>query len=130
MEYEGDLPVRLKGEYVRDEEEQARYFRELLEIFTTEGVDSAFACTFVCYGLVHRADPREDLDLASWGVVKVLEEGSARRTAMCPGNRRRLSAPWPSATPDPGHRRDPGAPAGRVRLIRGGGPGTGVTLAA
>ena len=31
---------------------------------------------FVCYGLPHRADPREDLDLASWGVVKVLEEGS------------------------------------------------------
>lgn len=76
VEYEGDLPVRLKGEYVRDEEEQARYFRELLEIFTTEGVDAAFACTFVCYGLVHRADPREDLDMASWGVVKVLEQGS------------------------------------------------------
>jgi hypothetical protein len=78
VEYEGDVPVRLKGEYVRDEEEQARYFRELLEIFTTEGVDAAFACTFVCYGLVHRPDPRADLDMASWGVVKVLEEGSGR----------------------------------------------------
>jgi len=27
----------------------------------------------VCYGLPHRSDPREDLDMASWGVVKVLE---------------------------------------------------------
>ncbi len=76
LEYEGDVPVRLKGAYVRDEEEQARYFRELLEVFTTEGVDAAFACTFVCYGLWHREDPAEDLDMASWGVVKVLENGT------------------------------------------------------
>lgn len=76
LEYDGEVPVRLNGSYVRDEEEQARYFRELLEVFTEEGVDAAFACTFVCYGLVHRADPREDLDMASWGVVKVLESGT------------------------------------------------------
>lgn len=76
LEYEGGVPVRLNGEYVRDEEEQATYLRELVEIFEAEGVDAAFACTFVCYGLVHRADPRADLDMASWGVVKVLEEGS------------------------------------------------------
>lgn len=76
LEYEGAVPVRLNGSYVRDEEEQAQYFRELLEVFTAEGVDAAFACTFVCYGLVHRADPRADLDMASWGVVKVLEEGT------------------------------------------------------
>lgn len=76
VEYDGDVPVRLNGAYVRDEEEQARYFRELLAVFEAEGVDAAFACTFVCYGLVHRADPREDLDMASWGVVKVLENGS------------------------------------------------------
>ncbi|WP_290056954.1 hypothetical protein [Amycolatopsis solani] len=84
VEYEGDTPVRLKGTYVRDEEEQARYFRELLEVFTTEGVDAAFACTFVCYGLVHRADPAEDLDMASWGVVKVLEEGTGDTYADVP----------------------------------------------
>ncbi|WP_103335808.1 hypothetical protein [Amycolatopsis sp. CA-126428] len=76
LEYEGDVPVRLKGDYVRDEQEQARYLRELVEIFAAEGVDAAFACTFVCYGLVHRADPRTDLDMASWGVVKVLENGT------------------------------------------------------
>ncbi|WP_410596951.1 hypothetical protein [Amycolatopsis sp. lyj-23] len=75
LEYEDGLPVRLKGDHVRDEEEQARYLRELVEIFAAEGVDAAFACTFVCYGLVHRADPRTDLDMASCGVVKVLEDG-------------------------------------------------------
>jgi hypothetical protein len=76
LEYEGEVPVRLTGDYVRDEQEQARYLRELVEIFAAEGVDAAFACTFVCYGLVHRADPRTDLDMASWGVVKVLENGT------------------------------------------------------
>ncbi|WP_103353448.1 hypothetical protein [Amycolatopsis sp. CA-128772] len=78
LEYDSEIPVRLNGEYVRDEEEQARYLRELVEIFAEAGVDAAFACTFVCYGLVHRADPRADLDMASWGVVKVLEEGTGR----------------------------------------------------
>jgi hypothetical protein len=76
LEYDDGVPVRVKGDYVRDEEEQARYLRELLEVFTTEGVDAAFVCTFACYGLVHRADPRTDLDMASWGVVKVLQDGS------------------------------------------------------
>ena len=65
--------MRLNGDYVRDEQEQATYLHELLDIFTTEGVDAAFVCTFVCYGLPHRSDPREDLDMASWGVVKILE---------------------------------------------------------
>ncbi|HEX4203159.1 MAG TPA: hypothetical protein VHZ51_02960 [Ktedonobacteraceae bacterium] len=73
IEYEGSTPVRLNGNYIRDEQEQATHLRELLDIFTTEGVDAAFVCTFVCYGWPHRSDPREDLDMASWGVVKVLE---------------------------------------------------------
>jgi hypothetical protein len=73
VEYDGTTPVRLNGDYIRDEQEQATYMRELLDIFTTEGVDAAFVCTFVCYGLPYRSDPRLDLDMASWGVVKVLE---------------------------------------------------------
>jgi hypothetical protein len=73
VEYEGASPKRLNGDYVRDEQEQAVYLRELLDVFVAEGVDAAFACTFVCYGFPHRTTPREDLDMASWGVVKVLE---------------------------------------------------------
>ncbi len=65
---------RINGEHVRDESEQVRYLRDLLEIFEEAGVDSAFWFTFAGYGLPHRADPREDLDLASYGVVRFLED--------------------------------------------------------
>ena len=39
-------------------------------------VDSAFVFTFALHGFPHRpdGDPREDLDLASHGIVKVLED--------------------------------------------------------
>ncbi len=66
--------LHLNGEYIRDEEEQARYVRELLTIFTEAGVDSAFVFAFVLYQLPHRQDPHEDLDLASYGIVKVYED--------------------------------------------------------
>lgn len=68
-------PVRLSGEYQRDEAGQASYLRELLEIFDSEGVDSAFVFLFALYNMPHRpdGDPRDDLDLASLGIVKVLE---------------------------------------------------------
>lgn len=67
-------PVRLNGEYDRDEAGQASYLRELLEIFDAEGVDSAFVYLFALYNYPHRPnDSRHDLDLASLGIVKVLE---------------------------------------------------------
>lgn len=67
--------LRLNGEYERDEAGQAAYLSELLEIFDSEGVDSAFVYLFALYNLPHRpaGDPRDDLDLASVGIVKVLE---------------------------------------------------------
>lgn len=73
IEWDGATPVRLNGTYMRDEAEQATYIRDLLHVFTVEAVDIAFVNTFVRYDLPHRADPREDLDLASYGVVKLLE---------------------------------------------------------
>ena len=79
VEYDKDTgaPVRLDGEYARDEDGQATYLRELLEVFEAEGVDSAFVFTFALHDYPHRpdADPRDDLDLASYGIVKVLEDG-------------------------------------------------------
>jgi hypothetical protein len=75
VEYEDNRPIRLNGDYVRDETEQAAHLRELLEIFVAEGVDTAFVNTFASYHLPHRNDPRLDLDMASYGVVKVLEGG-------------------------------------------------------
>ncbi|MFE7127684.1 hypothetical protein [Streptomyces sp. NPDC057617] len=77
VEYDKETgaPLRLNGEYVRDEAGQAAYLRELLEAFDAGGVDSAFVFTFALNDHVHRpdGDPREDLDLASYGIVKVLD---------------------------------------------------------
>ncbi|GLY65093.1 hypothetical protein [Amycolatopsis taiwanensis] len=78
VEYDKDTraPVRLSGEYARDEAGQAAYLRELLEAFEAGGIDGAFVFTFALYDYPHRpgGDPREDLDLASYGIVKVLED--------------------------------------------------------
>ncbi|GAA1351419.1 hypothetical protein [Streptomyces beijiangensis] len=69
-------PPALDGDYVRDESEQSRYLTELLTVFEEEGLDAAFWFTFAGYGAPHRAgDPRHDLDLATYGVVKMLEPG-------------------------------------------------------
>lgn len=77
VEYNAHGPVRLNGEYLRDEAGQAAYVRELLEVFDAEGVDAAFVFLFALYDHVHRpdGDPRDDLDLASYGIVKVFEVG-------------------------------------------------------
>jgi hypothetical protein len=72
---ETGVPVRLDGEYVRDEAGQATYLSELLEIFDSEGVDSTFVFLFALDGFPHRpdGDPRDDLDRASPSIVKILE---------------------------------------------------------
>ncbi|WP_052845255.1 hypothetical protein [Streptomyces sp. NRRL S-31] len=74
-------PVRLKDVYERDEAGQAAYLSELLEVFETEGVDSAFVFLFALAGYPHRpdGDPRDDLDRAGLGIVK-LREGSRGQT--------------------------------------------------
>ncbi|MCE7004010.1 hypothetical protein LWC34_14390 [Kibdelosporangium philippinense] len=53
---------------VRDEQEQVRYFTELMEIFEADGVDTAFWFTFASYARTG-AD-----DLGSYGVVHVTDE--------------------------------------------------------
>jgi hypothetical protein len=75
IELDGDQP-RLDGDYVRDEGEQVRYLRELNEVFAAEGVDLAFWFTFAGYGMVHDPQPRQDLDLASYGLVRLLPGGA------------------------------------------------------
>ncbi|QVI19648.1 hypothetical protein KHQ06_25210 [Nocardia tengchongensis] len=77
VEYDATgAPVRLNGSFVRDEAGQAAYLSELLEIFDSEGVDSAFVFLFALHSHPHRpdGDPPDDLDLASLGIVKVLED--------------------------------------------------------
>jgi hypothetical protein len=76
---DGARPVRLKDEYTRDEDEQARYITELLDIFHSEGVDTAFVYTFARYDLADRSPSHEDFDKASAGLVRVLDEGHRGR---------------------------------------------------
>jgi hypothetical protein len=78
----------LKGDLVRDEEEQATYVREVLETYEAVGMDAAFVYTFARYDLPHRAAPGVDLDMASAGVVKVLDNPAAVH------DRRYPDMPW------------------------------------
>jgi len=78
VEYDKETgaPVRLDGEYVRDEAGQAAYLRELLEIFDGGGVDTAFVFLLALDNFPHRpdGDPRDDLDMASPGIVKMVDD--------------------------------------------------------
>src|SRR5262245_14424021 len=57
VESDGATLVRLDGDYVRDEQEQATYLRELLDVFVAEGVNAAFVCTFIEWHKPHRSGP-------------------------------------------------------------------------
>jgi hypothetical protein len=62
--------------------------RELLDVYEAEGIDAAFVYTFARYDLPHRAAPGVDLDMASAGVVKVLDDAALVR------ERRYPDMPW------------------------------------
>ncbi|WP_460723939.1 hypothetical protein [Nocardia heshunensis] len=75
LDYEAE-PPRIKGDYLRDEDEPVRYMRALFELFDEESVDTAFWFTFAGYTYTHRPDPHYDLDLASYGVCAVQPDGT------------------------------------------------------
>jgi hypothetical protein len=68
-------PARLDGDYERDECEQVRYLDESLKVFAEADVDAAFWFTFAGYDMPRREDRRHDLDLASYGLVAMGEDG-------------------------------------------------------
>jgi len=63
-------PLQLNGDYVRDEGLQASELTDVLRIFESVGVDGAFVFTFVSPTLLYNEDPRRDLDMASYSLVK------------------------------------------------------------
>lgn len=88
---------------MRDEGEQVRYMNDLLPLFEEEGIDTAFWFGFAGFGLPHRADPRRDLDLGSYGIVRMLDGTGpdTRPPGHAPGgagSRRRRSIPSRSTT--------------------------------
>jgi hypothetical protein len=67
-------PPPIPATYERDEEEQVRRLHDMLAIYEAEDIDSAFCFTFAGFEYPrHPTNPRRDLDLASYGVVAVLE---------------------------------------------------------
>ncbi len=67
-------PPIIPGTYERDEEEQVRHLHDMLAIYEAEGVDSAFWHTFAGFEFPrHPTDPHRDFDLASYGIVAVLD---------------------------------------------------------
>lgn len=79
VEYVDGRASGLNRDVERDEEEQAACVAELLELFDEAGADIAFVCVFACWHLPHRADGRPDLDLGSYGVVAVGDDGRSWR---------------------------------------------------
>jgi len=69
------IQPRLKGLYVRDENLQAREVADQLSILDTVGVDGAFVFTFVFPNNPHGDNPRNDLDMASYSLVKTYPSG-------------------------------------------------------
>ncbi|HEY4366098.1 MAG TPA: hypothetical protein VGN07_02605 [Steroidobacteraceae bacterium] len=78
--------TRIKGSYLRSEETQARYLDELLGLFADTTLEGVCVFNFVAYNLTYDEDPQWDLDMASYGIVKVLPEGV--------GSRQRSGLPW------------------------------------
>jgi hypothetical protein len=64
------MPLQLNGEYVRDEGLQARELTDVLSILDGVGIDGAFVFTFVSPTSPYNEDPKYDLDMASYSLVK------------------------------------------------------------
>lgn len=67
-------PEKLNSNYIRDEQEQSAYILALLQIYDEAKVDAAFLTSFAAYMFPHREDTVYDLDIASYGIVKVYED--------------------------------------------------------
>jgi len=67
---------RFTGTFRRDEELQAREVLDMLRTLDAAGVAGAFVFTFAAPALTHSEDPRYDLDLASYALVKTYPDGS------------------------------------------------------
>jgi hypothetical protein len=66
---------RLNGDYVRDEAMQARELTETLTILDAAGVDGAFVAEFVTAGGTFSEEPRYDLDMNAFALVKTYRHG-------------------------------------------------------
>jgi len=66
-------PPQLNRTYIRDEATQANYITDLLTVFENDHTEGAFVFTFVSAN-PYNPDPKYDLDMASYGIVKTLPD--------------------------------------------------------
>jgi hypothetical protein len=131
LEYDKDTvtPVRLDGEYARDETGQATYLRELLEILDAEGVDGAFVFLFALESFPYRpdGDPVSTWTWPAWASSRCWRAAAETPTPTWPGNPRSPSPPSPSATaadhsiPDRNGRTSPDWRSSPTRALSGTG---------
>jgi hypothetical protein len=69
-----EIPTRVDGHFVRDEDLQARELVDQLSILDAAGVEGAFVFTFVAPLNYFNEDPRFDSDLSSYSLVKSFPE--------------------------------------------------------
>jgi hypothetical protein len=76
IEFDESVPdhMRVKAGHVRDEDVQASEITEVLGIFDEVGVYGTFVFTFVAPYMTYNEDPRYDLDMASYSLVKSYAE--------------------------------------------------------
>jgi hypothetical protein len=67
-------PPEIRGDLVRSERTQANYLGSVLDAFESMNLYSALAFTFVSPEAEHHPEPRYDLDMASYAIVKPIRE--------------------------------------------------------
>jgi hypothetical protein len=75
VDWAADPPV-IADDLVRDEQVQADYVDELLDVFEAQRVHGAFVYNFVEPDNPHLPDPHADLDMAGYGIVKCYPSGT------------------------------------------------------
>lgn len=67
-------PPEIRGDLVRSERTQAAYLTDVLDVFESMSLYAAMAYTFVTPDAPHRPEPRYDLDMASYSIVKAIRD--------------------------------------------------------
>jgi hypothetical protein len=70
VDFDAD-PAVVRPGHVRSERVQAACLDELLTLYVAEAVDGAYVFDFMQAAFGHSTDPAQDLDMASYGLVKV-----------------------------------------------------------
>jgi len=67
--------LQLNGDYIRDEHVQARELTDMLNILEDVDVEGGFVFTFVAPTSPYNANPKFDLDMASYSLLKSYVDG-------------------------------------------------------